>query len=613
MKRILLILLSLILVLVIASAGAIFWLRHNQHWLKEQIQDYVTVQTGRHFWIDGSLELSYSLHPAMTVEGMRLGNAAWAEAADMLHLDRLRVSVELWSLLSNQIVFDFIELDGLAITFEENEQGDVNWELFPSQVNKAENKAPKSGLPVRIDRLLLNGMHLHHQAPNRLEALNAFLTSLPKQFNACGNVELGRDSVLLHNFEFDLGAIQARMNGSVDASSGPTSVQLSASIDLPSLSKFDGLMDRDFPDIPVTVNTSITGRGRQITVELMQAKLGSSDLSGTINLNLSARPFIDGRLRSNFLDVTWLTKSRKSEKNLSKPAARVFPDKAIPPIDFWGLNMHFNLSAERLKLDFKELSGVKLDLSLHDNYLHIDAFEFGGPLGERVSGKLAVDATADMTGLDFKMRGNQLRLKLATAENQDVSTFPQTDLGIELHGKGVTYHELAHSLNGQIRIVQGKGLIANAGLELLFSDFLTELYDTLNPYAQPTEYTELECSVINAEIKSGEILISPLIFHTEQVTILSEGNINLSTEQIDMIFETKVREGIGISMGMVVHPFIKLVGTLSSPSIELDPVGVAISGSIAVATYGLSLLAKSLFDRFLSSNDPCGEALQRLK
>ena len=124
--------------------------------------------------------------------------------------------------------------------------------------------------------------------------------------------------------------------------------------------------------------------------------------------------------------------------------------------------------------------------------------------------------------------------------------------------------------------------------------------------------TTLDCTVINADIASGKILVNPIIVNTEEITIFSGGEIDLSTETMSLDFNTKVRKGIGISAGMVVNPFIRLGGDLSSPSIELDPTAVAVSGSVAVATVGLSLLGRSLWDRFLTSKDPCGQALKKL-
>jgi hypothetical protein len=42
----------------------------------------------------------------------------------------------------------------------------------------------------------------------------------------------------------------------------------------------------------------------------------------------------------------------------------------------------------------------------------------------------------------------------------------------------------------------------------------------------------------------------------------------------------------------------------------LDPKGALIQGGAAVATAGLSILAKSIKDRFLSPKDQCGKAVE---
>jgi hypothetical protein len=43
--------------------------------------------------------------------------------------------------------------------------------------------------------------------------------------------------------------------------------------------------------------------------------------------------------------------------------------------------------------------------------------------------------------------------------------------------------------------------------------------------------------------------------------------------------------------------------------LELDPESILIEGGVAVATAGLSILAKGFKDRFLSEKDPCGKAV----
>jgi hypothetical protein len=70
------------------------------------------------------------------------------------------------------------------------------------------------------------------------------------------------------------------------------------------------------------------------------------------------------------------------------------------------------------------------------------------------------------------------------------------------------------------------------------------------------------------------------------------------------------RKGLGISLSNLVNPYIKVTGTLAKPSLVLDPESVLIEGGVAVATAGISILAKSFKDRFLSDKDPCGTALK---
>ncbi|HMB58682.1 MAG TPA: hypothetical protein VKN35_02120, partial [Xanthomonadales bacterium] len=104
-----------------------------------------------------------------------------------------------------------------------------------------------------------------------------------------------------------------------------------------------------------------------------------------------------------------------------------------------------------------------------------------------------------------------------------------------------------------------------------------------------------------------------IVVQTSDITILSEGQINLVDEKIDLTFNTKPRTGLGISASALINPFIKVGGTLAVPAIQLDAANAVISSSAAVATVGLSVLAKSLTSRWFSSNDPCGNARKKLE
>ena len=446
------------------------------------------------------------------------------------------------------------------------------------------------------------------------------LTTPPGKFSASGRIKRGEEVDQIRNLEVNIGNMQARASGTVDNVAALTSANLSASISLPSASGLNGLMGKTYPDLPFELDASFSGENQQFKLDPLQAQLGPSDLSGRIKLDLRKDPVIEGKVSSDFLDIAWLLAAAKKEddedqsaKTAVKKEGKIFPEVPIPEVDFGGVKLDMGLSVNRMKLSHTEIQGVGLDLSLDENLLQVNSFKFSGPLGETMSGELSIDGRGNEAQLKIDVEGKALRLGLAADEDQEIDTYPPTDVSIDIDGSGTTWHDMASSLDGKIRFVQGKGMIANAGMSALFSDLLTELFNALNPFAEKSEFTGLDCSVINFAIESGRVLVKPMIFHTENITIVSGGEINLATENIDLAFQSKVRKGIGISAGMVVHPFIKVGGTLGSPIIELDPGKVAVSGTVAVATLGLSLIGKSLFDRFLSSKDPCGDALKQLQ
>ena len=63
----------------------------------------------------------------------------------------------------------------------------------------------------------------------------------------------------------------------------------------------------------------------------------------------------------------------------------------------------------------------------------------------------------------------------------------------------------------------------------------------------------------------------------------------------------------------MINQLIKVGGRLTAPAVQVDPAGTIASSGLAVATVGISLLAKSMSDRFLSSQDPCGDARKEIE
>ena len=107
--------------------------------------------------------------------------------------------------------------------------------------------------------------------------------------------------------------------------------------------------------------------------------------------------------------------------------------------------------------------------------------------------------------------------------------------------------------------------------------------------------------------------LDPAALQTTKVTILGDGTIDFKTEKLRLDWITKPRKGIGISASMFTNPYIRLGGTLANPHIEMKPAQAVASTGLAVATMGVSLVAKGMADRITAEKKVCENAMNRIR
>jgi hypothetical protein len=86
-----------------------------------------------------------------------------------------------------------------------------------------------------------------------------------------------------------------------------------------------------------------------------------------------------------------------------------------------------------------------------------------------------------------------------------------------------------------------------------------------------------------------------------------------------------IRKSLLIALGSVVlllvaavlylctNPYIKLGGTLSNPAVEIKPLEAVTSTGVAVATLGISILARGSNDCVSAERKVCARALKRIE
>jgi hypothetical protein len=141
---------------------------------------------------------------------------------------------------------------------------------------------------------------------------------------------------------------------------------------------------------------------------------------------------------------------------------------------------------------------------------------------------------------------------------------------------------------------------------------LTEIVSTINPFSKSSTNNQLDCVVLPLEITKGALTTRPYaLVLNSNARMVVDSSINLGTEKLSLQFQTTPRKGITISAGEILNPYVKVVGTLAHPTLAVDEQGVLISGGVAVATGGLSILAKAAWQRLARDKKPCQTAVEQ--
>ena len=183
------------------------------------------------------------------------------------------------------------------------------------------------------------------------------------------------------------------------------------------------------------------------------------------------------------------------------------------------------------------------------------------------------------------------------------------DIDIKLNSTGTDLRTLLGRANGVLFLnARGGRMVNNRFLQALYGGLLDEIVGAINPFSKTEEYTDFECIILPVSVVDGLVSSTPnSMVATDKMQMIAKSEINLKDESLDMNIRTMPKKGISFSAGEIINPYAKVVGTLTAPKLAVDEAGVLLSGGAAVATGGLSVLARAAWTRLSRAQDPCEE------
>lgn len=618
--------------LTVTAAFLIFLVLFDWNWLRGPIGRAASASTGREIALNGELDVKlFSWTPSATVSRLSIGGPAWAREKKTAEVSRLDVSVRLRRLFIGQVEVSSLTITRPVIHLIVDEQGRRSWDLDPERPDDGRGMK----LPV-IQRLVVNEGRLTLDEQRRGVKLDALVTARETRSPADGESGFLLDG----KGTIDGEPLTLRVTGgpfinirrdrpydfTAHLAGAGTRLKAVGTITRPfDLGRFNAQLElegRDLADIylltgitapntpPYRLRGALSRNGPLYRFADFSGRVGSSDLSGVMEVKVGERHRVDAQLASRSLDIDDLAAvlgarpqvtSGGTVASSGKPG-KLLPDAPLRVERLRAMDGTLTYRAGSVKTNALDVRQVRLGADLKDGILKLDPVSFAFNQGE-LNGTARIDATKDTpySAVDFRLGGYPLESIIPARGG--APTVTGRALGrAKLEGPGASIHELAANSKGTISLVVPQGQMRSAFAELLGINVGAGLAKLLSG---DQSSSAIRCAVANFNVAGGTATARTFVIDTDVVLAQGTGTVDLGAEILNLRIdgETKKPRLLRVWAPITVN------GALVSPRLGVDISAVAAQGGIvgALATL-ISPIAGLLgfIDPGLAEDADCG-------
>lgn len=296
---------------------------------------------------------------------------------------------------------------------------------------------------------------------------------------------------------------------------------------------------------------------------------------------------------------------------------RLFSD-APYPMEF--LNRLDAMVSVRLgMLDFErfDIRDLRFDLSLRDRHLRLSRFRMH-MLEGLVYG--SADISPDKGSYQWSMNGVVQDLDFSNLVNRDpeLKNAGLLNLRTNLYSRGQSAHTLMAGLNGRFTVSANDLVVHGINVDMLAPNFIKGTLQLINPLRWGQERvrkTHFECALVHSVFGNGLMEVDRTILaRTPESTFVGSWFVDFETEEQRVQLIPRIRKGIAISTSDLAKT-VQVTGTLTQPTVEVDPAGLFLVGAGSVALYAtggiLYYLAWQQIERNLTRPDACEKAVEQ--
>ena len=597
--------------------------------LRQPINRYVSGQLGRRFEITQHLDVRLGRTTTVIAEGVEIANPEWADKPLLLKATAAEFDIDVWPLLFGKVQIPRIFLKNPQLGLQLESDGRRTWAL--SRDTSDAGAVPDIG-SLLVDQGTLSYIDSVQDANVDVQFSIAAESSraLPLDFKAAGQwkgkklaangqtggvLNLSKNVAGSFPLQVDalVGLTRFKVDGTITDLAAMSGVDVNFDMqgrNLDELYKFTGVVLPSTP--PYKVRGKLVRQGNSWIASQMQGTLGSSDVSGALTLDQSAKvALLTGKLQSRLLDfedlapVIGLAPSTRNlgvkKASQSLPTAQAAPASAAPGssrvrasgkvlptavLDLAKLKS-MNADVTYSAADIRHVKELPLDkgsvrVLLKSGLLQLDPISLG-VAGGSIAGTIKIDSNLAPAAFNARLdvRGAQLNQLFPTIETTK-SSLGKVSGKFDLNGRGNSAAQMLGGASGDVAMLMGRGEISNILLEFMGLDG----GEVIKFLVRGDRNVQLRCAAAAFDVKQGVMTSRAIVLDTSDTVINGSGQVSFADETLDLVLNPAPKDFSILSF----RSPLKIGGTFAAPTAFPDKTALAGRAGIALVLAAINPL-----------------------
>lgn len=509
-------------------------------WLRPWLKAYVRERAGRELDVDFiRIGLDARLQPSITLRRLQVQNASWAATkAPLVQAGEVEASLAWKGLWNGPQTITHLVLRDARVELERQADGLRNWRL-----SRPDDRGPGR---LTVQTLDARRSSLHYIDHGRALELALATEGEPTPWRSVrvkgrrGGVDFDGDMTCPAQVSlsgsgewFELRArlasagalleLQGRAHDLLEIGGVEGEVRVSGSR-VGRLAEVFGHPIADLPTGPVRAQALLAKEGEQWGFSRVDARVGASDASGSIdfrsNRSVQRPPVLRARLVSRRIDLANLRMEMPSSPANSGTSAQV----ESAPASMADLAVDWQV--ERLSGLPLEISGLRASLGAHHGQWRLEPLELQ-VAGGQVSAELSLDTRAVPRSASAHLRLHQLSLARLGAGKLE----GKLDALVALASQGNSVAELLAGVSGE-----ASASLAGASLPAALEAKLgLDGGRWLEALLTGGDRKAITCSVLRLQAAHGVARVRQLGLETQALLVNGAGSIDLTKRSVDLV------------------------------------------------------------------------------